>query len=71
MTAPSGRMALVIAVVIAVVLLFGSGMITGGRMGGGMMGNGTMGGYGWMWPSALVLVCVGVLLMWMLSTKKK
>jgi len=64
-------MVLVIAVVIAAVLLFGSGTMTGGRMGGGMMGNGTMGGYGWMWPSALVLVGVGVLLMWMLSTKKK
>lgn len=65
------KTALILAVVIAVVLLFGSGTMTGGRMGGGMMGNGTMGGYGWMWPSALVLVCVAVLLMWILSTKKK
>ncbi|MEO8636078.1 MAG: hypothetical protein ABI587_12445 [Gemmatimonadales bacterium] len=67
----TAKTALIFAVVIAVVLLFGSGTMTGGRMGGGMMGNGTMGGYGWMWPSALGLVGVGVLLVWMLSRRKK
>ncbi|MDZ4865099.1 MAG: hypothetical protein SGJ01_16890 [Gemmatimonadota bacterium] len=67
----TSKTALIFAVVIAAVLLFGSGTMTGGRMGGGMMGNGTMGGYGWMWVPTLLIICLGVLLIWVISGRKK
>lgn len=67
------KTALVITIVMVAVLLllFGSGTMTGSRLGGGMMGNGTMGGISWMWiATALVLGC-GALLVWVIVGQKK
>ncbi len=67
----SGVLAVVLVVVVALVVLFGSGAMTTGRMGGGMMGTTWMGGLGWMWIPALLVVGLGVLLALSIFRKKQ
>lgn len=64
----TNKTALVIAlaVVVALLLLFG-----GGTLSGGMMGNGTMGGIGWMWIPAFLMLGLGILLAWVIFGPKK
>lgn len=58
--------------IVAVMLLFGGGMMGNGVMsGGGMMGNNMMGGTHWMGLPALVMVGIGALLVWVLFGQKK
>lgn len=66
------KTALVVAFSIAAVLLllFGSGMMTGTRLGDGMMGNGAMGGVGSIWLVALLVVVLGIVLFSVLLRKK-
>ena len=64
---------LVIAFVLIVVLflLFGGGAMTGGMMNGGMHGSGWMGERSWMWTPALIALCLGVVLGWVIFKKKE
>jgi hypothetical protein len=66
------KTALVIALAVAafLLLLFGGGMMTGTSMSGGMMGSASLGAIGWMWPSILLVVVLGVVLFSVLSGKK-
>ena len=76
------KTALVIAfaIVVVILLLFGGGAMTGVTLGGGMMGNGEMGngemgigamsGISWMWISALLMLGLGAVLIWILFGKK-
>lgn len=65
------------AVVVALLLLFGGGMMTGTTMSGGMMGNGGMiggegmGGISWMWIPTVLVLGLGVLLAWLIFGQKK
>jgi len=63
---------LIIAFVVVVVLflLFGGGAMTGTVMNGGMMGSGYMGGISWMWIPALLTLGLGVLLGWLIFSRK-
>lgn len=69
----STKTALVIAFVIVVALLvmFGGGTMTGAMLSGGMMGNGAMGGISWMWIPTLLIAGLGVLLFWAIFGQKK
>jgi len=64
---------LVIAFVVVVLLflLFGGGAMTGGMMNGGMNGNGWMAERSWMWTPALIALCLGVVLGWVIFKKKE
>lgn len=62
---------LVFAIVIALLLMFGGGAMTGATLSGGMMGNGIMGGVSWMWVPTLLLVGIGALLVWVIFGQKK
>lgn len=66
------KTALVVAfsIVAVLLLLFGSGMMTGTRLGDGMMGNGAMGGVGSIWLVALLVVVLGIVLFSALLRKK-
>jgi len=57
-----------LAVAAFLLLLFGGGMMTGTSMSGGMMGSASLGG--WMWPSILLAVVLGVVLFSVISGKK-
>ncbi len=59
------------AIVVALLLLFGGGTMTGATLSGGMMGNGTMGGISWMWIPALLMLGLGVVLVWVIFGQKK
>lgn len=68
---------LVVAFVVVVVLFltFGGWAMTG--MGGGMMGQGYRmghgwinGGFSWLWIPTLVALAIGILLGWVISSKK-
>ena len=59
------------AIVLAMLLLFGVGTMTGATLSGGMMGNGVMGGINWMWIPTLLMVGLGVLLVWIIFGQKK
>lgn len=67
------KTALVVAfsIVAVLLLLFGSGMMTGTRLGDGMMGNGAMGGVGSIWLVALLVVVLGIVLFSALLRKKQ
>lgn len=67
------KTALVVAfsIVAVLLLLFGSGMMTGTRLGDGMMGNGAMGGVGSIWLVALLVVVLGIVLFSALLRKKR
>ena len=62
---------LVFAIVIALLLMFGGGTMTGATLSGGMMGNGVMGGVSWMWIPTLLLLGIGALLVWVIFGEKK
>ena len=64
---------LVIALVVVVLLflLFGGGALSGGMMNGGMDRSGWMADRGWMWSPALVTLCLGVVLGWIIFKKKE
>jgi len=65
------KTALIIAftIVVALLLLFGGGTMTGATLSGGMMGNGTMGGISWMWVPTLLMLGLGAVLVWTISQK--
>ena len=67
------KTALLIAfvIVVALLLIFGGGTMTGATLSGGMMGNGAMGGISWMWIPTLLIVGLGVLLFWAIFGQKK
>ena len=69
----TNKTALVVAfsIVAVLLLLFGSGMMTGTRLGDGMMGNGAMGGVGSIWLVALLVVVLGIVLFSALLRKKE
>ncbi len=69
----SNKTALVIAfaIVLVLLLLFGSGTMTGVTMSGGMMGNGTMGGINSMWFPTLLMGGLFALLLWVIFGQKK
>jgi uncharacterized membrane protein len=69
----TNKTALVIAFVVAMalLLLLGGGAVTGTTMSGGMMGSGTMGGISWMWIPILLILDLGVLLAWVLSSRRR
>ena len=58
-------------VVVALVLLFGGGAMTGGMMNGGVHGTGWMDERSWMWTPAIIALCLGVALGWVIFKKKK
>ena len=60
-----------LVVVVALVLLFGGGAMTGGMMNGGVHGTGWMDERGWMWTPAIIALCLGVALGWVIFKKKK
>lgn len=64
---------LLIAFVVVVVLfvLFGGGAMTGGMMNGGIDEGGWMANRGWMWTPTLITLGLGVVLGWMIFSKKK
>ena len=63
--------AIAIAAVSLLLLLFGSGMMTGTMMSGGM-GSGTVGGIDWMWvPASFAVVVLGVVHFSTIFGKKK
>jgi len=68
----TNKTALVVAfsVIAVLLLLFGSGMMTGTGLGNGMMGNGAMGGVGSIWLVALLVVILGIALFSALLRKK-
>ena len=57
-------------IVVAMLLLFGGGSMTGATLSGGMMGNGAMGGISWMWIPIFMMLGLGAVLVWALSQKK-
>jgi hypothetical protein len=62
------------AIVVVLFLLFGGGAMTGGMNGGmhgGMNGNGWMAERSWMWTPALIALCLGVVLGWVVFKKKE
>lgn len=67
------KTALVIAsaIVVAMLLLFGGGTMSGVSLSGGTMGSGAMRGINWMWVPALFMLGLGVLLVWVIFGKKK
>lgn len=67
------KTALIIAfvIVVALLLMFGGGTMTGATLSGGMMGNGAMGGISWMWIPTVLIVGLGVLLFWAIFGQKK
>ena len=66
------RTALVIAFVVValLLLLFGSGMMTGTIMSSGVMGTGAMGGISWMWFPIVLVVALNIVLFSVLFGKK-
>ena len=66
------KTSLVIAlvIVVALLLLFGGGTMTGTVMSGGMMGSGSMGGISWMWIPTLLVVVPGIALFSAIIEKK-
>lgn len=58
------------AIVVAMLLMFGGGTMTGATLSGGMMGNGAMGGISWMWIPTLLMVGVAALLVWVIFGPK-
>ena len=66
------KRALVIAfaIVVALLLLFGGGTMTGTMMSGGMMGSGSMGGISWMWLPTVLVVVLGIVLFLVIFGKK-
>ena len=69
----NNKTALVIAfvIVLALLLLFGGGTMTGATLSGGMMGNGAMGGISWMWIPTLLMVGLVALFIWIIFGEKK
>lgn len=67
-----GKTTLIVAfsIVAVLLLLFGSGVMSGTRLGVGMMGNGAMGGAGSIWLVALLVVVLGIVLFSSLLRKK-
>lgn len=59
------------AIVVALLMLFGGGTMTGATLSGGMMGNGAMGGISWMWIPTLLILGLGVLLVAAIFGQKK
>jgi hypothetical protein len=59
------------AVVVLLFLFFGGGAMTGGMMNGGMNGSGWMAERSWMWPPALIALCLGIVLGWVVFKKKE
>ena len=66
------KTALIIAFtfVVALLLLFGGGAMTGATLSGGMMGNGAMGGISWMWIPTLLMLGLGAVLVWAIFGQK-
>lgn len=58
-------------VVVALLVLFGGGAMTSGMMNGGAHGTGWMDERGWMWTPALIALCLGVALGWVIYKKKE
>ncbi len=69
-TANKTALVVTISIVAVLLLLFGSGMMTGTGLGDGMMGNGAMGGVGSIWLVALLVVVLGIVLFSVLLRKK-
>ena len=69
----NNKTALVIAfvIVLALLLLFSGGTMTGATLSGGMMGNGAMGGISWMWIPTLLMVGLVALFIWIIFGEKK
>ena len=67
------KTALLIAfvIVIGLLVLMGSGIMSGGLPSLGMMGTGTLVGFNWMWLPFLILLIVTGILLWIIFGKKK
>jgi hypothetical protein len=59
------------AIALVLILIFGSGTMTGSMMSGGMMGQTRIGGYTLMWVPTLLAVGLGLLLGWVLFGRKR
>ena len=75
MSANSNRAVVVglVVIVVGLLVVFGGGAMTGGRMGGGMgmSGSGSMGGVTWIWIPALLIVGLGALIAFGILGKKQ
>lgn len=60
-----------LAVALMLILIFGSGSMSGSMMSGWMTGQGRIGGYTLMWVPTLLAVGIGVLLGWILFGRKR
>jgi hypothetical protein len=67
----STRITLIItfAVVVLLILLFGSMMITGTMSNGWMMGSYRMVGFGWMWIPAVLSLVLLIVIGWVIHSK--
>ena len=59
------------AIALVLILIFGSGTMTGSMMSGGMMGQTRIGGYTLMWVPTVLAVGLGLLLGWVLFGRKR
>ena len=61
----------VLAVAVVLILIYGSGGMSGSMMSGWMMSQGRIGGYTLMWVPILFAVGVGILLGWLFFGRKR
>jgi hypothetical protein len=64
---------LVVAFVVVIVLFlfFGGGVMTGGMMNSGIHESGWMGERSWMRAPALLTLCLGIVIGWVIFKKKE
>ena len=61
----------ILAIALVLILIFGSGTISGSMMSGWMTGQERIGGYTFTWVPTLVAVGVGLLLGWLFFGRKR
>jgi hypothetical protein len=61
----------ILAIGVVLILIFGSGTMSGAMMSGWITGQERIGGYTFMWVPTLLAVGVGLLLGWLLFGRKR
>lgn len=65
------KSAFVFAIVILLILLFAGWTMAGEVLSVEMMGSGGITGISWVWMPAVLLLCFGVMLVWVVYEQKK